>query len=155
MAGVLGICLGSVALTYGGLRYLQGFDGETERYRKYTAFTQSCLCVICSEVICLLFRLRNEGIILSAENLMRLVGISVWGACLLTACVMDLENCMIYNYVWWVGGIATTISMVMGTGERLGGLVLFILLQELFFCRMYGRADCHAFSVCAMAESAL
>ena len=29
-------------------------------------------------------------------------------------------------------------------------LFVFILLQEMFFSRMYGRADCHGFAACAV-----
>ena len=34
-------------------------------------------------------------------------------------------------------------------------LFLFILLQEVGFAKLYGRADCHAFVACAMLERAL
>lgn len=34
-------------------------------------------------------------------------------------------------------------------------LLFYIALQLLFFSRMYGKADCYAFSVCAVAETAL
>ena len=33
-------------------------------------------------------------------------------------------------------------------------LGFFVLLQLLLFPKMYGRADCYAFSVCAVAEAA-
>ena len=34
-------------------------------------------------------------------------------------------------------------------------LLLFGLLQEKIFSRMYGRADCHAFLICALTECAM
>ena len=40
-------------------------------------------------------------------------------------------------------------------GEALPGLLFFICLQQFLFSRMYGRADCHAFSVCALHLASL
>ncbi|MCR5754224.1 MAG: hypothetical protein K6G30_05345, partial [Acetatifactor sp.] len=37
--------------------------------------------------------------------------------------------------------------------NRILQLVIVILLQEFWFCRFYGRADCHAFSYCAILET--
>ena len=102
-----------------------------------------------------------------------LLGIFAGG--LLAACIMDMRYCYVYNYVWWAGGAAGIGILVLSLWERLqhwatesvksissndavevlGSLVIFVLLQELFFCRFYGRADCHAFVVCALAEGAL
>lgn len=38
--------------------------------------------------------------------------------------------------------------------ENAAELGIFVLLQLKFFSRMYGRADCYAFCVCAAAEAA-
>lgn len=38
--------------------------------------------------------------------------------------------------------------------ECVAGLGLFVLLQLKLFSKMYGRADCYAFCVCALAEAA-
>ena len=43
----------------------------------------------------------------------------------------------------------------MTAGGEFSGIVavlVFVMLQQLLFSRMYGKADCHAFSVCALAE---
>lgn len=43
----------------------------------------------------------------------------------------------------------------MTAGGEFHGIVavlVFVMLQQLLFSRMYGKADCHAFSVCALAE---
>lgn len=154
MVCLFGICLGSVAVIYGALRCLQRLDRNAENMGKCSIIMQGCLCIISCEVICLLFQLQAKQIILSVETVFWLMLLSALAACMLAACVMDLESCMVYNYVWWTGGIAAGILMGSGVKEIPWELILFILLQELFFCRMYGRADCHAFSVCAMVEAA-
>lgn len=89
---------------------------------------------------------------------------SVFAGCLLTAAVMDWWEQMVYRFVWWAAGAAACLLLF----ERVCGvtcasgvtyiydalefgapLVIFMLVQELFFARFYGRADCHAFCVCA------
>ena len=103
-------------------------------------------------------------------------------ASLLAACIMDIQSSMVYDYVWWLGGAAGGLLMggmilawrrngvqgyegINAVGERLGmssaqlellgSVIIFILVQELLFSKFYGRADCHAFSVCALAEGAV
>lgn len=82
----------------------------------------------------------------------------VIAACLLSACITDLRTCQVYNITWWISGAAATALLF---GERgvleprsLLELGIFILLQLTLFPKMYGRADCYAFSVCAVAEAA-
>ena len=87
---------------------------------------------------------------------------------LLAAACMDAENCYVYNYVWWwcllwtgsLCGISAAGQNTAGglwriadqTGMRqMASVVLFVFLQQYLFARMYGRADSHAFSVCALA----
>lgn len=79
-------------------------------------------------------------------------------ACLLFACITDLKSREVYNITWWISGAAAA-ALLLGEGERLQPsllpeLGLFILLQLKLFSKMYGRADCYAFSVCAVAEAA-
>ena len=87
---------------------------------------------------------------------------------LLAAACMDAEHCYVYNYVWW-WSLLWTVSLLMvsfvgqnadtgqwGITDRIGirqaaAVALFVLLQQYLFARMYGRADSHAFSVCALA----
>lgn len=108
--------------------------------------------------------------------------LGILAGCLLMACVTDCQNCMVYHYVWWVGGAASIFLLgfswlgmfwkepscreplcpdcnydclklvVRAAAERLFPVLLFALLQKKLFFRMYGRADCHAFTVCAAAE---
>lgn len=85
----------------------------------------------------------------------------LWGtiaACLLFACVTDCRSCEVYNFTWWIAGGAAGILLLWGGGQpdgvQLLELGVFILLQLKLFPKMYGRADCYAFSVCAVAEAA-
>lgn len=87
---------------------------------------------------------------------------------LLAAAYMDAKSSYVYNYVWWwclswtgillgfpvaegymkdgLRGIADSFDI-----QQAAAVVLFVLLQQILFARMYGRADCHAFSACALA----
>lgn len=95
------------------------------------------------------------GIVLWESVLWKKILWSVFAGCLLTATVMDWWEQMVYRFVWWAAGAAAGLlllgRMCGGTDqlERMMPLVLFVLLQELLFARFYGRADCHAFCVCA------
>lgn len=83
---------------------------------------------------------------------------SILAGSLLMACVTDCQNCLVYHFVWWVGGIAGMGLLFLSDEELWGAgasLLVFGLLQEKMFSRMYGRADCHAFLVCAFAECAM
>lgn len=110
----------------------------------------------------------------SMENLL----LSVFAGCLLFACITDVHFYQVYQITWWIGGAAgvgllflqmystfgqeylnfTRIYLhteVADWGKCLLSLVLYGVLQEYFFCKMYGRADCHGFLVCAVVECAL
>lgn len=82
----------------------------------------------------------------------------VLAGCLLFACITDCRTCEVYNITWWVAGGAASLLLWNGKSGIEAGCLLelgfFILLQQKLFSRMYGRADCHAFSVCAVAEAA-
>ena len=88
--------------------------------------------------------------------------LSVFGGTLIFACVTDIQCCEVFRFIWWVALGAAGLLLVWGhvaqwngKGEmQLWGVLCYILLQELFFCRMYGRADCHAFGVCALVYCA-
>ena len=94
--------------------------------------------------------------------------LSVLAGCLLFACMTDCKTCMVFQFTWWMAGIVggvllfrsfTKDCIVLWSGElqreqRLLSLLLYILLQEVIFCRAYGRADCHAVGICAIVENA-
>lgn len=86
---------------------------------------------------------------------------ALWGiiaACLLFACITDCRSREVYNVTWWAAGAAAAVLLFGGRRRPDGVLLLelgvFILLQLKLFPKMYGRADCYAFSVCAVAEAA-
>ena len=81
---------------------------------------------------------------------------AVIAGCFLFACVTDCRTCEVYNFTWWLSGTAAVLLMFLNGGESakiLPQLCFFCLLQLLVFSKMYGRADCYAFCVCAMAEA--
>lgn len=94
--------------------------------------------------------------------------LSVFAGCLLFACLTDVKACYVYQFIWWVAAAAAGMLLwksyetdfrnsrgyELWMTERVIPLLFFILLQELFFCRFYGRADCHAFAVCAIVVCA-
>ncbi|MCM1568638.1 MAG: hypothetical protein NC081_04225 [Roseburia sp.] len=78
---------------------------------------------------------------------------------LLFAALMDFESSQVYRFVWWIcagagimllccrcGALAAEGRLFTGLAEW-GG---FCLLQQGFFSRKYGRADCHAFCCCSL-----
>jgi len=87
---------------------------------------------------------------------------AVIGGCLLLACVTDLVLCQVYNFTWWPALTAAAILMWrslswMSRGRAedvLYSVLFFLFLQFVWFCRMYGKADCYAFSVCAITGAA-
>ena len=87
--------------------------------------------------------------------------IGMWGVifgCLLFAGIMDLRTCRVYRFIWWISGAAAMVLLWESRAGRdfsMWGLFAYCLLQELFFGRMYGRADCHAFCVCAAAGTSV
>ena len=99
---------------------------------------------------------------LGAEEL--LLGLVAGG--LLAAAYMDTKSSYVYNYVWWwcllwtgiLLGVSCGGATVTGSWERTvltgirqaAAVAVFVLLQQFLFARMYGRADSHAFSVCAL-----
>ena len=87
------------------------------------------------------------------SNLRLLAGCLLAGG-LLSAAYMDRRNCWVYNYVWWwCLPWAGILGLTAGGGfHGIVGVLVFVMLQQLLFSRMYGKADCHAFSVCALAE---
>lgn len=84
------------------------------------------------------------------------LALSLLAGCLMISCITDLLTFQVYNFVWWIGGLGVG-GMLLSTKEHgsAAALLLFCFLQQFFFSRMYGRADCHAFCVCAAAECAL
>lgn len=80
----------------------------------------------------------------------------VIGLCFLFACEMDCRTREVYNVIWWISGTAAAglVALSSRAGKTpLFELCLFCVIQLRVFSKMYGRADCYAFCVCAAAES--
>lgn len=83
--------------------------------------------------------------------------VTVFAAALGYAAAMDGRYQKVRRGIWLWAGIAALslfcIRIMDGQGDfwRISKEILvFILLQFLFFTKMYGRADCFAFSCCAI-----
>lgn len=87
----------------------------------------------------------------------------ILAGCLLFACVTDIKIREVYRFTWWAAGVAVSallfcrsLSVNFDTDKALSSvffLFAYIVMQEFLFCRVYGRADCHAFVVCAAAQT--
>lgn len=67
---------------------------------------------------------------------------------------------MVYNFTWWIGGLAAGVLLWSSLEAGQPAAVLWHLsvcmaLQLGLFSRLYGKADCYAFCVCAIAEASL
>lgn len=89
------------------------------------------------------------------EIVLFLFGQMVFGICMGVACIMDWREQRVYRFVWLIASAAAVLLIIL-RGRRVGvawgsfiDLALFTLMQQLWFSRFYGRADCHAFCVCA------
>lgn len=106
------------------------------------------------------------GVVLRDLNIH--IGQNVWEAmlldiltgCLLFAGITDIYIGKAYHFIWWLGMAAGVLAFWL-KGRQMPpsyfavlsvSIAAFVLLQQIFFARFYGRADCHAFCVCAFAE---
>ena len=102
----------------------------------------------------------------------------IWLAgALLAAAAMDAKTCYVYNYVWYwslpallilqggevlrccrldevAGGMGAAMFYTTISGH-IAPVLTFVLLQQLLFARLYGKADCYAFCICATALNTL
>jgi len=82
----------------------------------------------------------------------------VVAACLLFACMTDSKSCQVFQFTWWpmlIAGVMLWCKRGELNWENLYPILVYIALQELFFSRYYGRADCHAFVMCALVGTSL
>ena len=87
---------------------------------------------------------------------------TLWGVimlCLAYACITDVKTCLVYNVTWWIAGASACLLYPVGAKlpgkEQLIELIIFLILQWKLFSGWYGKADCYAFSVCAVAGGSL
>ena len=179
---ILGLLLsvGAVILTLKIMLYIAMQDKEGSCYSLKMTPVKWLLCLISGQV----------AFISAVGCVKEICGRNIWGsklwltytACillsvlagsLLMACITDCQNCLVFHFVWWVGGMAGLVLLTLTCHELWCGcevseimmakvffpkaisLLAFGLLQEKIFIKMYGRADCHAFVVCALAECAV
>lgn len=99
--------------------------------------------ILCAVLACIL----SESIWLSAA-----MGVIVGG--LLFACVTDSVQCQVYHFVWWIVGVVLMLCFLFATWNHTNipwlEITVFGFIQEVGFSKLYGKADSHAFCVCAM-----
>ena len=89
------------------------------------------------------------------------MGVILFAGSLLGACIMDLREQMVYRFLWLIGGLGACVLMVLNIRESyinvasMADLGAFMVLQQVGFAKLYGRADCHAFCLCATVMTAL
>ena len=75
----------------------------------------------------------------------------------LWATIEDAKCRQVHRFLWWHAGAAGLALLVLRQGfsaPEIGELVFFGALQYLLFAKMYGKADCHAFSCSSILLSA-
>ncbi len=98
---------------------------------------------------------------LTKEQYIASLFLSVLAGSLLFACVTDMRCHEVFRFTWWIGGgsgmffLTAEVLRRKELPEGLLFLPLYLLLQEKLFSKTYGRADSHAFSVCAIMQCAL
>ena len=98
-----------------------------------------------------------NGMVLGQGEFSARLSLSLFMGCLLLACITDVAICQVYNFVWWISGIAAAVLLAGGGwgSSSVWEVLLFCLIQMVLFSHMYGKADCYAFCVCAAAEAGL
>ena len=144
----------TITLVCRGIFLLEKLDKNAEILSKWKEVPQNRVLagiLVCSVCTCMM-----AWADVKRGYYLRVLLLGVVSGGLLAAWVMDVETHLIYNYVWYLSGFAA-LSLLIFSGnfkEVWLDILCFILLQQLLFGRMYGRADCHAFSVCALAQGA-
>ena len=144
----------TIALTFRGIFSLEKLDKNTVDQSKWKEVSRSRIIggiFVCSMCTCIMaFAGTERGYYLRVL----LLGV-VWGG-LMAAWIMDVETHLIYNFVWYICGFAAVLLLLLSGNVPAvwRDILCFILLQEILFARMYGRADCHGFCVCALTQGA-
>ena len=152
----------------GSAKWLLNVDGNKEKWYGSDRIFMYVMTVFGAMTVNYSEQCTEYGWVVS--NLRLLAGCLLAGG-LLSAAYMDRRNCWVYNYVWWWCLPWTGILLGLPVSEaymedgvcritdrfsiqQAAAMALFVLLQQILFAQMYGRADCHAFSVCALAGCA-
>jgi hypothetical protein len=92
----------------------------------------------------------------STDKTFMYILLQIFSGCLLFACATDLMIKKVYDFTWWAAAPAVILMVHLSAAQpELSGLVVYIIIQEKLCGGLYGRADCHAFGVCAAAGSCL
>lgn len=92
----------------------------------------------------------------STDKTFMYILLQIFSGCLLFACATDLMIKKVYDFTWWAAAPAVILMVHLSAAQpELSGLVAYIIIQEKLCGGLYGRADCHAFGVCAAAGSCL
>lgn len=142
------LCLSVVTTTTFGLLRIGALDAKWSL--RLDAGGKGIVFVLCLvSALCIMH--------VGKESIWVAILLGVLGGCLLTASIMDWWEQMVYRFVWWIGGAAGGMFLVKAgiSPQTICSIIGFWLLQKLIFARLYGRADCYAFCVSALAMAAL
>ncbi|MCM1091135.1 MAG: hypothetical protein NC413_09840 [Muribaculum sp.] len=142
------LCVSVVTATTFGLLRLGALDEEWSL--RLDVGGRRIVCALCLvSALCIM--------LVGAESVWEEVLLGVLGGCLLTASIMDWWEQLVYRFIWWIGGVTGGVLLVRAgmSQQIICSIIGFWLLQRLLFARMYGRADCYAFCVSALAMAAL
>lgn len=141
-------------LFYGGMAFMgmmllravdKHYEKKRDLLRNYLAVAISFLL---SQSICV--TVREGGITATGCFLTGFQCLLFWAA------LMDLRECLVYRYVWYLslalGGVQALFISVCANrqGNSYQSWFIFTALQFVFFSKMYGRADCYAFTCCSL-----
>ncbi|MCD7835109.1 MAG: hypothetical protein LUG83_00305 [Lachnospiraceae bacterium] len=89
------------------------------------------------------------------DNITDIILMGILSGCILFASVMDMLSNKVYDFIWWLAAASELIIYIWHPVSVWGlvCLTLFFVIQEIFLVKLYGRADCHAFCICAVMES--
>ena len=98
-----------------------------------------------------------NGLIFGRGEFLVRLSLSFIMGCLLLASITDIAICQVYNFVWWISGVAAIVLFTNRGSEAsvVWEVLLFGVIQMTLFAQMYGKADCYAFCMCAIAEAGL
>lgn len=147
------LSLGCIIGIFQGLMRVARLDEEASVERKYYEVSPkyiSMACILGAVWVCGI-AWKVDGV---TRGMTHIILLSITVSCLVTASVMDIETHLIYNYVWWLGKGIGILMMLLYDNRMWLSMLLFCAMQEYIFSKMYGRADCHGFAVCSMAEAA-
>lgn len=153
---IYGIIIYAVASA--GICLVQRFDDPSW---KTTLVEKGVLLMFSSVNGVILWSISQSGRIKVTE----ITYLALFAGCLLFACVTDSKKYVVFQFTWWAAAVilgvwfmgknvwnGCTPVKIQPDSSTPSGLFVYILIQEFFFSGMYGRADCHGFVLCGMAQ---